>query len=97
MRRRRKPSVFVPFVTRRKEFLYRDMRHRLTEFVDLGHDASQFGLTAIFLRYDPSNRFAMSCNDNGLAALDRIEQGEQTRLGLGCLNLAHGITCDRSM
>src|SRR5271157_2630140 len=87
--RRRTASVFVSLVTRRKELLQRNARHRLAEFLDLRNHAIQLGLTAIGLRYDAGNRLAVSGDDDGLTALDRVEKAGQLRLGLGRLDFAH--------
>jgi hypothetical protein len=72
----------VSFVARREEFLQGNAWHRPAEFLDLGNHAIEFGLTKIDLRHDAGDRLAMSGNDDGLAALDRVEQAGQTRLGL---------------
>src|ERR1700722_16371401 len=89
MRRRRKASVLVSFVTCREEFLWGNGRHRPTKFFDLINYAIDFGLTKIDLRHDAGDRLAMSGNDNGLAALNRIEETCQMRLGFGSLEFAH--------
>jgi hypothetical protein len=78
----------VSFVTRRAEFLQGNAGHRPTEFLDLSNHPIEFGLTKIDLRHDACDRPAMSGDDNGLAALDRVEQAWQTRLGFGGLDFA---------
>jgi hypothetical protein len=50
---------------------------------------ASFGLPKIDLRHDAGDRLAMSGDENGLAALDRVEQAGQTRLGFGGLDFAH--------
>jgi hypothetical protein len=64
-------------VTCREEFLQGNGWHRPAEFLDLGDHAIEFGLTKIGLRHDAGDRLAMSGDDNGLAALDRIEQASR--------------------
>jgi hypothetical protein len=56
--------------------------HCLAEFLDLSQHTLDFGLRPIYLGNDASNWFAMSGDDNGLAALDRVQQAGQLRLSL---------------
>lgn len=49
----------------------------------------EIGAAAIGLRHDAGDRPAVAGDDDRFAALDRVEQPGQMRLGLGGLNLAH--------
>src|ERR1700738_2659290 len=79
----------MAFVARREDFLQRNAWHCLAEFLDLSKHMLDFGLTPIRLGNDAGNWFAMSGDDNGLAALDRVQQAGQLRLSLGRLDLTH--------
>jgi hypothetical protein len=64
----------MSFVARRENFLQWNARHRPAEFLDLGRYAVDLVLATVGLRDDSGNRLAMSRDNDGFAALDRIEQ-----------------------
>jgi hypothetical protein len=78
----------MPFVTRRKNFLDRNARHRLAERLDRGNGAIDFLLPPMRLGDDAGDGLAMPGDHHGLAAFDLVEQAGQMRLGLGRLDFA---------
>ena len=60
-------------------------------FSDAFDETSNMRPPRLFFRHEPSNRIAVTGDDDRLAALDLIEQLGELRLGYRGLNLPHNI------
>ena len=66
--------LFPTFVTPGENFLDGRSSGGLAQFLDLGHCPKRIGAALVFLAHESRDRPAMPGDDDGLSALDLVEQ-----------------------
>ena len=82
----------MALVPRRQQFLPRDLSGTLAQRLDAFDRLVNFLLPKVRLGHDPGDGPPMTRDNDGLPALDIIEQLGEMRFGVRSLNFAHAVS-----